>query len=141
MKEREDLKLLKRILLIMWMIVIFYFSSQDATKSSATSNGLLLFLFGDLANIPIYRMLIRKLAHAFEFFLLTILLMINVKDYKLSFLYCFLYALSDEFHQYFIPARAMAFKDVCIDMIGSLIAILIMVLIKYARDIAKRKST
>ena len=44
--------------------------------------------------------------------------------------FVFLYACSDEFHQYFIPGRVMAFKDVMIDTTGGIIGFIIASLIE-----------
>ena len=33
--------------------------------------------------------------------------------------FCFLYACTDELHQYFVPGRACRFKDVMIDTAGA----------------------
>ena len=43
----------------------------------------------------------------------------------LSVLICFLYALSDEFHQSFVPDRTPSFMDVTADTVGSLIGFFI----------------
>ena len=42
-----------------------------------------------------------------------------------SFIFSFFYACTDEIHQYFIPGRAMAFRDVLIDSAGALLAMII----------------
>lgn len=44
--------------------------------------------------------------------------------------FVFLYACSDEFHQYFIPGRAMAFKDVLIDTSGGITGYIIVTIIE-----------
>ena len=46
-----------------------------------------------------------------------------------SFIFTFLYACTDEFHQLFIAGRAGQFRDVCIDSTGALIMILIIYII------------
>ena len=50
----------------------------------------------------------------------------KVKVYLILFV--FLYACSDEFHQYFIPGRSMAFKDVLIDTSGGILGYIIITL-------------
>ena len=52
----------------------------------------------------------------------------------LSFLICFLYACSDEFHQCFVPGRTASFKDVLIDSLGFGGVILFMCLIGRKRS-------
>ena len=53
----------------------------------------------------------------------------NIKDFKktgiLSFLFSVIYALSDEFHQTFVPGRDGNIVDVLIDSSGSLVGVLI----------------
>lgn len=43
---------------------------------------------------------------------------------------CFFYACSDEFHQLFVPGRSGEFRDVCIDLLGSCIGLLLFFLLK-----------
>lgn len=43
----------------------------------------------------------------------------------LSWVFCILYAASDEFHQLFVPGRAGLVTDVCIDSAGALLGILL----------------
>ena len=51
---------------------------------------------------------------------------------------CFLYALSDEIHQYFVPGRACRILDVLIDTSGSLFFCLVYLFVK---KIFKNKSS
>ncbi len=125
------------IALLFWMGLIFYMSNQPGDVSTKQS-GLVLKLFqmigidlnkelGELATF-----VVRKAAHFTEYFILH-LLAINVMKYyfniKKAILYAFIfsvfYACTDEIHQYFIPGRTMAFKDVLIDSSGALLAIVI----------------
>lgn len=46
-----------------------------------------------------------------------------------------LYAISDEFHQSFIPGRGASFKDVCIDTLGGISGILVVKTTAYTRNI------
>ena len=140
------------ILLIGWMIIIFYMSNQPGEISSKQSELVVrIFQFiginlteklGELATF-----IVRKVAHFSEYFILYCL-MFNVLRFYLDKkglkFYClilvFLYACSDEIHQYFIPGRAMAFKDVLIDTSGGVIAysgIKIYEVIKFKKVILK----
>ena len=53
----------------------------------------------------------------------------KIKDFKktgiLSFLFSVIYALSDEFHQSFVPGRDGNIVDVLIDSSGALVGILV----------------
>lgn len=48
-----------------------------------------------------------------------------------TFLICFLYACSDELHQYFVPGRTASFTDILIDSIGFGSMIIFICLIRY----------
>ena len=69
---------------------------------------------------------VRKFAHFFEYFVLAVLLMFVFKYYlevniKLVVIVCcigFLYSITDEFHQLFVPGRTGRVADVCIDFLG-----------------------
>ena len=54
----------------------------------------------------------------------TVVLIRKDRVYLYSGFITVLYALSDEFHQLFIPGRTGRLKDVCIDSIGMLIGFL-----------------
>ena len=74
-----------------------------------------------------YDLLIRKLAHITEYFIFTFLLYRAFRgSFKINvsrlFMYpailSFLYAISDEIHQYFVLGRSCSLKDVLFDSIG-----------------------
>lgn len=135
------------VALILWMGLIFYMSNQPGDVSSKQS-GLVLKLFQvlgidlskELGEVATF--IVRKAAHFTEYFILYILCVNVMKHYfdiKKAIVYAFavsfLYACTDEIHQYFIPGRAMAFKDVLIDSSGALFAMIIRtVLLKGKRN-------
>ena len=103
-------------------LLIFWFSGRNASQSTLQSDSflfLLPFLQEDTA-----RFLIRKLAH---FTVLGFCVYRSFKEphskwaFGLSLMLCFLYACSDEFHQFFIAGRSAQFTDVMIDTCGALI--------------------
>ena len=125
------------IALLFWVGLIFYMSNQPGDVSSKQS-GLVLKIF-QLVGIDLNKELgelatfiVRKAAHFTEYFILC-LLAINVMKYYFNiknaivyaFIFSVLYACTDEIHQYFIPGRAMAFKDVLIDSSGALTGMII----------------
>ena len=127
-------KLTKALLLVVWMGVIFMFSSQNGEESSGISNGILLTLMNvvPMENLSIETLsfFIRKAAHFTEYAILGLLVYINLryKDKKhlvWSVLFCFIYAISDEIHQYFVPMRACSFIDFIIDTSGAIFALFI----------------
>ncbi len=107
---------------MLWMIVIFAFSSQ-ANSGSYTET----YLQG--ANVPV-----RKLAHMFEYAVLAVLYQTALsgslvsskktfKNYSFAFLLAVLYALTDEWHQSFVPGRSASLFDSGVDSIGALIGL------------------
>jgi len=119
------------ILLLFWMGLIFYMSNQPGNVSQNQSDFVIeLFkfigielneYFGNIASL-----IIRKGAHFTEYMILFFLFRNVLKTYtnKNLSLYCilfvFLYSISDEVHQYFVPGREMRFLDVCIDTSGAI---------------------
>jgi len=126
-------------LLLIWMGVIFYFSHQPGNVSSETSLFVLnLFnIIGVDINSPLgefMHLIIRKLAHFTEYFILSLLFYNIIRPYTkykywYSLLFAFFYACTDELHQYYIPNRVGSFIDVLIDTTGASLAMLLMYLI------------
>lgn len=131
------------ILSILWMGIIFCFSSKEAVESSKDSRS---FITSTIVNIyklfdsdasdekineivEIFNTPVRKLAHFTEYFVLGLLILLTFKAYGiyniyLIILFCFLYAVSDEVHQLFVVGRYCSFFDVIVDTLGSSFAIL-----------------
>lgn len=137
--------------LLVWMLVIFLFSAQPSDDSQSTSDIFTCILqrifypnFSSLTEIRQTEILeqlsyfVRKTAHFTAFFILGILAFFNVISLKrfplglksvIAVAFCFLYAISDEIHQYFVPGRYCAFSDVCIDTSGAILSVLVLFLI------------
>ncbi len=135
------------IALVLWMLVIFCFSAQPSNDSQNTSDiftRIAQHIFypdfkslseaEQLAVMSNLSFLVRKTAHFTAYALLGVLAFVNaMSTTKISqplkpifaFVFCALYALSDEIHQYFVPGRSCQFRDVCIDSSGALLSILI----------------
>jgi Predicted integral membrane protein len=86
-----------------------------------------------------FNKILRKNAHAFEYLILAIvvsalLFSFNMKG-KSALIYimfiCLFYAVTDEFHQIFIPGRSSLVSDVLIDFLGSLIGLLVFYIFYY----------
>lgn len=127
-------------LLILWLLTIFYFSNQPGHASTHVSNHVTGFMFHRLSGLLIF--IVRKTAHISEFLILT-LLSYNVfrlysvslnRTYIFTFLFSILCAALDEFHQLFVAGRECLIRDVFIDLIGIIIAILIIIIIKKVRN-------
>jgi len=121
---------------VAWAGVIFLFST-DLFSSSHTSHafGFLSWLFPSLPHekFPFLHGVLRKFGHWAEYFILAVLLMCvlqNESSEKNSWCHAvlivvlvFLYALSDEWHQSFVPSRTASFGDVMIDVLGGICGI------------------
>ena len=137
---------------ILWMLVILYLSSQSADQSNQLSMGVTVRIY-EAVNILLpelevdaFNHMVRKYAHFFAYMILGILsvnaLYLNgIKDRKAilySFIISFLYAISDEIHQIFVPGRAGQVMDVLIDSSGGIIGIAIYASV-YSLTIGKRR--
>ncbi len=118
-------KIIKFTLPLIWMIVIFYFSSRSTTGIGTNT---------------INRFLILKSFHLIEYAFLSILLFLAFKKLKISIIIAYIYAISDEFHQTFIPGRTGRFRDTLIDLIGIFIGIFIFSQLKKIKIPKKIKS-
>lgn len=140
-------KIIYKILIITWMIIIFMFSNQPADESTKLSDGFISTTIGNFYKIfdndvteekltqikEKYTTPVRKTAHFTIYLILGTLTILLLKEYDmenrkriiLAILICLLYATSDEIHQLFIPGRSGELKDVLIDTSGSALGILI----------------
>ena len=124
------------LLVITWMILIFIMSSFNSVESSNQS-GLIVNIIANMFNINninLLSLIIRKLAHFTEYFILGLLTYNMIHSYNkkayLSVIICVLYAISDEIHQMFVPGRSCQIMDMTIDTLGSLLGIYILLFIK-----------
>ena len=121
------MKYIKIIFMVLMMGIIFLFSSCNATISNLQSNMIVNFLC-DL--IPVNSFIVRKLAHFSLFFILATSIYLFSKSYILSLSLSSLYAIFDEFHQYFVPGRSCELRDMLIDISGVVIALIIIKLVE-----------
>ena len=108
----------KYISLIFWLAAIYYLSNNSLREFVIITDW--------------WEFIIRKLAHLFEFAVLTYLIFrilgqtekrhVNWNLFW-SFIFTVIYAISDEYHQSFIASRTGTYRDVIIDSVGSLVAI------------------
>lgn len=161
----KNLKLIISILLVLiWMVVIFNFSHMPSDESDEKSKGLIneaieiivkatneelsedeIKVVVDRLNYPV-----RKVAHASVYFVLA-LFILNVifdvkspktwKIYAITILICFLYAITDEYHQTFIAGRTGKFTDVLIDTLGASIACTLVILFSRRKEKNKVKTS
>lgn len=130
------------ILTLCCALLIFFFSMQNGNQSALLSNELLMRILSFIKRVPInkityddikeYSFLIRKIAHFLIFLMLGMLSccsawsLIHKRYILISFIFCFIYACSDELHQFFSKGRSPAVRDVFIDSLGAFIGIFIM---------------
>ncbi len=153
---------------LLWMLMIFRFSSDNGTESGALSGKilkkLLRLLYPDWAEktalqqnriIDRFHLLFRKLGHFSEYLVLGVFFRITwalitsrliksrqkhpARDILLPAFLAFLYACSDEYHQRFVQGRSGEFRDVMIDFSGACTGILTVSLILYLRQRRHRK--
>ncbi len=139
---------LSLILVLLIMVMIFCFSAQPGDDSGKLSGGIVGWLVGllvpNLESLPpaqqeallrTWGFIVRKTAHFTEYALLGIALLLHVSQIgkKITVPYPWLwawavgtvYAVSDEIHQYFVPGRGPAVRDVCIDSAGMAAGVLV----------------
>lgn len=142
--KKEQIKIIKIILIVIWMVVEFNFSNQGGTKSSGTSSKVTKVIVNivvreedkltetQMENIE---KVVRKCAH-YTIYTIGGVLIINyvytmdkTKKQKIliSLLFGTFYAVIDEVHQFFVPGRSAQVLDVGIDTLGVLTGILIYV--------------
>lgn len=145
-------------LTVLTAALIFYLSSQNGEKSADTSGLLIENLFGNifeklginLSDIAVFAAIdhiVRKLAHFSEYAILGFctagfLSTFDKPKYFTGIVALtsgFLYACTDEFHQYFVPARSAQFTDVLIDSSGVLTGTAIFIIIIVAAEKIKQK--
>lgn len=118
--------------LIIWMIVIFILSSS-LFSSEATGEYIVGF----------WNSLARHMAHISEYLILFLLfyraLNSGLKEFKYSLtvngtIGVFIYAISDEFHQHFVPGRHFRLVDLGYDLCGIVLGIAVLKLIIYFQN-------
>jgi VanZ family protein len=118
---------------VLWGALIFYFST-DQFASSHTGELLApvlnwLFPKSSVERIEFIHFLLRKLGHWSEYIVFSILLAraLSKKGRRFQLRHAawivaivFLYAVSDELHQSFVPSRTSSPGDVLIDLFGGI---------------------
>ncbi|ANU10170.1 VanZ family protein [Planococcus antarcticus DSM 14505] len=129
---------------ISWMAVIFYLSHQPGSASSDLSSGVVVALLNFVEqvapnlefDIDSFHTFVRKNAHFFAYFLLS-LLSFNawrssgfrgLKQLLLGLGMCVLFATTDEFHQLFIDGRSGEARDVLIDSAGASLGMVVYII-------------
>ena len=123
-------------MLILVCICIFLFSNQPGVESTKLASNLF----------------VRKLGHFSEYAILGFFAFAYFSNifqtgrekiqletsFFISFLFCFSYAVSDEFHQTFVIGRDGNFMDVLIDSGGVLFGIIISIILFFVKILKKK---
>lgn len=152
--EKHAKKIIYGILIILWLGIMFYLSHQSADKSSEVTVDFasqVVETVGETVGSEevsspaaeehwdivsdIFNPL-RKFVHFFQFFVLGLLFIGFVKEFKLpikeiiiiSLMACFICAVGDEIHQMFVPGRAGTLIDILLDFASSTLAICLVLL-------------
>lgn len=132
-------KIISWLAVVLWLVLIFILSAQPVHKSNGLSKGIaerIVKIIEKISpekniNVDRFNHYLRKTAHFFSYMILGILVM-NVlrmlgvhggKRIAIALVVCVLYAISDEFHQLFVPGRGAQVKDVVIDSVGAIVGI------------------
>lgn len=125
--------------LLVWMALIFV-GSTDLMSVEHTSRIIVPFLHWlrptvSPQTVAQVQFLVRKAAHVSEYAVLaallyralanTILMGRALLSAAIVLLVCGFYAITDEFHQSFVPSRTASARDVVIDSVGALAGLLI----------------
>lgn len=148
MKKKNLIITFLLLFVLLWMGTIFYLSSMNTNESNGRSKVIVSDIIEFVSKtthheytlkekealVEKFNKPIRKCAHASVYFVLSILVLNFLlalhsnleKKYVLVFFMtifiCFLFALTDEYHQTFVYGRTGQFSDVLIDTSGALIA-------------------
>ena len=135
-------------MLLFWMGVIFFLSSQNATESDATSGRVITILlsrfypsYETLSEsakaelISSFQFFARKTAHFLIYAVLGFFSFLTVVSYRtLRFgqrivtagVICIFYSLTDEWHQTVVSGRSGEWRDILIDSSGAVAALLVL---------------
>lgn len=146
-------KIIKIFIVLLCMIIIFSFSSDDDKASDKKSDGVIISVAKlikrnnlskkeKIKYINKYVVFVRKSAHFIIYFALGLSLISLIREYRIldlkailiALLIAILYACSDEFHQLFISGRSGQISDIFLDSFGSFIGISIYYLIYKIRS-------
>lgn len=155
---KESILLTRRIvfllLTILWMTIVFAFSSEVGDTSSSTSGNTIRKVIEIVTNnldeatmnyyVELFQPLARKLAH-FILYTLGGILIYNIKlpretkrRIAFSIGLAMIYSISDEVHQAFVPGRTGRIFDVFVDTMGASFGVIIMLILKKLLNIKKK---
>ncbi|WP_432662641.1 VanZ family protein [Wukongibacter baidiensis] len=140
------------LLVIVWLFVIFNFSSQQGNVSQSKSQQITDHISENYDEIVTgidndkLHYLVRKSAHVSLYFVLGILVMNALFHggfrgkglFVRAFIICLFYASMDEIHQKFISDRSGKLTDVFIDGIGIVLAMALALILERAYNVIRK---
>ena len=137
--------------IIFWMMTIFGFSAAEGDVSQSTSDiitgEVIEHFVEEYEEMPIPQQeilwnkisfVVRKIGHFGEYSILAVLILMLMLTFEkvrhnyrwliIDCIICFLYAVTDEFHQSFVAGRSARIMDVFIDTSGSLIVVAVAII-------------
>lgn len=150
-------------LVILWMFIIFVMSSMPGGSSNGASKMILNTVL-DKTNVvnktelapekinnskSLFNKMhyfFRKSSHFSEYLVLALLILNHLRFYNnknyikviICIFICFIYSITDEIHQIFVPNRTPLFKDCLIDTSGAIVGCLIAFIIISVSKILKQ---
>ncbi len=119
-----------------WAGLIFYLSTDSfSSNNTEPMMGFFSWLWPGVSTeaMALVHKAIRKVGHWSEYFVLAVLMLraLRLETGKkwewrhavLTFVFILVYALTDEWHQTFVPSRTASFGDVFIDLLGGICGI------------------
>ena len=105
-------KLIRFVPALIWMGIIFYFSSRQTIGIGGDSYWLRFFIL--------------KSFHLIEYATLFVLINFAINSKINSIFIAYLYGITDEIHQSFIPGRTSKVTDTLIDLLGIFIGLFVL---------------
>lgn len=150
-------KTISWIVVILSMTMIFYFSHQPPESSNKLSKNVTEIIVENVETvipnkelrIERFNRIVRKNAHFFIYLVLGVLVIHALRKSGVSstyyglclaFLFCVLYAVSDELHQLFVAGRGAQVEDVFIDSAGAFVGIFLYLVIRQRKSVIDVKS-
>lgn len=148
--QKRTRKIIAVLVVIIWMVFIIVMSGCSADASRGQSSivvELVRVIFNILSEWPELldnlTTIVRKCAHAFEYFVLGILLLNVIRQFwptmrekkwpkywYLAVIGAFVYAVTDEVHQAFVPGRSCELRDIIIDTVAASVGVGMVMLLR-----------
>ena len=136
------------VAIVGWLVFLFFNSSEGYADSNMRSYYFLEKLNINNGEISYEtNILIRKLAHLFEYMVLAVILIIIFKLFSFrkstlcttTLFLIILIGTLDEFYQSFIPGRSSLVSDVLIDTLGGVLAVILYLFLAEIRYLIKKR--